>query len=434
MPPCAACIKPSRLNGSCVVISVSTPYTVDASRRMSSDGLITILPPPGDETVVRRAEELLESGRWARAVDPSTGADFFYDVSSPLLRTWNLKAWVEHQIVLQEAMDARSAGSAIEQQSPGEEASRWREKIIELYSKHNPTKLLVVDELLARYAGRELELWRNLMSKYGSRASPTASPRRAPVVDSPRTSSRSPQRELTLAEPDRQLASGDPETPSQPTSRVVVTPESREAAETKARALLAASRSHRTSTPPTMKGRSPTPTKLSGRPPTSARSPRGSQPDKRSPTPRHGSPSTGRQSPAPGSKIPSDDPRWADELARRAAEVAARREEIAAEKRRQRETRAASVAARAEEHARRPAKSDGASTPSMSPVQSFRGASGRTRDRVSLIDRQSQAALNLRARYTADAPRDGEFDASSPASGTWRPRTEIGGSTPPLRS
>ena len=44
--------------------------------------------------------------------------------------------------------------------------SQWHAKVTDLYRRCNPSKLLVVDELLRRYEGREQELWENLCSKY----------------------------------------------------------------------------------------------------------------------------------------------------------------------------------------------------------------------------------------------------------------------------
>ena len=46
--------------------------------------------------------------------------------------------------------------------------ARWcKQRIVAIYAKHNPPKLLDVDSLLFKYAGRETALLRNSCDKYG---------------------------------------------------------------------------------------------------------------------------------------------------------------------------------------------------------------------------------------------------------------------------
>jgi hypothetical protein len=411
-------------------------------------------PPPSQDKAAERAEELLRTGKWSRAVDHNTGADFFFDVSKPLLRTWNLAGWVEHQLVLQEAM------SGSEQPAPAspEHGGTWRERIVDLYSKYNPSKLLVVDELLARYEGREQELWRNLMSKYGmadgtpTRSSPiggTPRPTPSPTKASPKFSSPthvagpagSPGEPMELfdtsslkelredpqigGEPTECAPAPSPDPASQPSGsrpspqsqpegetaaetpspsryapRVERSVSPRQAAELKARALLTKVGGPQDTPLKRTQGRSVTPKRAS---PTASRlSPSSAR--------RGTSPTSGRRG------IPTEDPSWAADLDRRAAAVVARREEVAARRREARAAREAQVAARAEKMQRTKSHTPSPSASTPTPEKPRPKTPSRVvRERVSLIERQSEAAASLRARNTAERPASEDFDPSCSA-------------------
>uniref|UniRef100_A0A7S1QT17 Uncharacterized protein n=1 Tax=Neobodo designis TaxID=312471 RepID=A0A7S1QT17_NEODS len=382
-------------------------------------------PPPCQKAMSERAEELLATGKWARAVDPETGADFFFDVCKPQLRTWNLAGWVEHQFVLHEAMsEPREAPPPVSDDSAGSE-EHWRERIVHLYEQYNPSKLPVVDELLSRYAGREQELWRNLMSKYGAgdaspppakQTSPKPSSRdpspastpgrtvRQELVDTP-----SPQQTQTRESPrddDERDVTGNVQVPvREPTTSPVrrSDPRSaslspRQAAELKARALLTKS------TVPT--GRSDqTPLKRT-------------TPTRSTPTARRGSPASSRRGASPTSGrrgIPTEDPAWAEDLERRTAMVAARREELAKQRREARAAREAQVAARQADQLQLQ-RTKSLTTPTGPTPEKVRPTTPKrvVRDRVSLVERQAEAAAALRVRNTAERPATAEFDASCP--------------------
>jgi hypothetical protein len=64
-------------------------------------------PPPSDHDVASKADALLATGRWARTTDPRSGKTFYFDVANPVLRTWDIYSWMEHQIVMREAMESQ---------------------------------------------------------------------------------------------------------------------------------------------------------------------------------------------------------------------------------------------------------------------------------------------------------------------------------------
>jgi hypothetical protein len=41
-----------------------------------------------------------------------------------------------------------------------------RERLVKFYAQHNPAVIARVDKVMARYRGREAELWRDLHEKY----------------------------------------------------------------------------------------------------------------------------------------------------------------------------------------------------------------------------------------------------------------------------
>lgn len=157
-------------------------------------------PPPPQGAIDSAVEHLMSRGGWRRAFDATTGAAYFYDSGNPSMRTWNLHAWVEHDMVLAEL---RGAGFDAAPLSPNVEghptAFEWREKVVSLYQRFNPAKLLVVDELLQRYEGRELELWRNLVSKYGTQQADAGAV--SPMPGTPSHADRSSPTAVGVAQP-----------------------------------------------------------------------------------------------------------------------------------------------------------------------------------------------------------------------------------------
>ena len=162
--------------------------------------------PPSRTTVDEVVRQLLASGVWATATDIASGNTYFFDTKSRAT-TWNLHALVERDFYLfkhlakvdaasspspsgkssakkqngsSDAQKARLAGptspsphkTSIATQPHTVSKAEWRDRIYKLYKEHNPSHVMVVDELLIRYEGNEEQLWRNLMSKYPARAQP----------------------------------------------------------------------------------------------------------------------------------------------------------------------------------------------------------------------------------------------------------------------
>jgi hypothetical protein len=365
---------------------------------------LVVAPPPSRADCQRRADELVTVGVWKRE-RTAGGEEFFYNASQPRWRTWDLAEWVSHELVLGEASSPPRMGHPTAQLSTfSPETDEWRKKVIELYSRFNPSKLLVVDELLARYRGREAELWRNLMSKYGGLPTsdgPSFSSPATPLRDlhfTPSTSFEPPFVTRATqkvpddkASPEAEVRVPVPQAAPSPSStvRVSVDRAAQADAERKARALLDGNGNRNaTSTRSTPLRRTTSPLLA------------------KSSSARSMSPAT-----AAKSKLPSDDPGWSADLQRRQSDVAARRETIAAQRRSAREQKERNVTARLE--VIRTQREQHADPISAQPLARTKSAG--PRERVSLVDRQAVAAQSLRDRYATEAPPADSFDASSPA-------------------
>lgn len=68
-----------------------------------------------------------------------------------------------------------------------------RDRLIDMYRQHEPSKILLVDELLDRYAGNEGELWRHVTAKYLTRTATGSPPPSARSTTAQSSSSRRTQ-------------------------------------------------------------------------------------------------------------------------------------------------------------------------------------------------------------------------------------------------
>lgn len=153
--------------------------------------------PPSEDEVVQLEAVLLERGLFISIVDPVSKNVFYVDLATGR-RTWSLHAlcqvlYYDLRERLQTFNPPQHVAAAVplgtqskkgnssprpNQSTPRKGAAgspsrrltpaQWRYKIIELYKTHDPSKVQLVDELLARYFGQEEELWGQLKAKYSS--------------------------------------------------------------------------------------------------------------------------------------------------------------------------------------------------------------------------------------------------------------------------